>query len=104
MTTILDTITEYEEKALELLVQIQEPVLEYVKKAVDFIESRLPEQRFELPETLPAPTAVVATQFAFAKKVLANQEKFAKNVVKTVAPLTGETVKKAPAKATSAAA
>ena len=37
---------------------------------------------------VPTLSEVVDTQFAFSKKLLANQEKFAKNVVKAVKPLT----------------
>ena len=52
---------------------------------------------FELPEIealdeiideVPTLKEIVDTQFAFSKKLLANQEKFAKNVVKAVKPLT----------------
>ncbi len=92
-TPLMSTVTEYEDKALGLVVQIQDEVLGYVKQAVEFIDDNLPE--FEVPELavldqIPTLSEVVDTQFAFSKKVLANQEKFAKNVVKAVKPLTRE--------------
>lgn len=103
MPTILETVTEYEDKALELLTQLQAQVLEVVKKAVDALDDRLP----ELPEVpyldqLPTLSQVVDTQFAFSKKLLANNEKFAKNLVKTVKPLTRDAAPAKPA-ATKAA-
>jgi hypothetical protein len=105
-TPIMTTVTEYEQKALELLVKVQDEVLTYVKQAVELIDDRLPE--VELPEIavldqVPTLEELVNTQFAFSKKVLANQEKFAKNVVKAVKPLTRDAKPKA-AKATTKAA
>ncbi len=105
-TPIIDTVTEYEEKALELIVKIQDEVLGYVKQAVEFVDGRMPElelPEIELLDQLPTLSEVVDTQFAFSKKFLANQEKFAKNVVKTVKPLTRDG-QKPKAKATKAAA
>lgn len=95
-TPIIDTVTEYEDKALELIVKVQDEVLGYVKQAVEFLDDKLPE--FEVPELavldqVPTLSEIVDTQFAFSKKVLSNQEKFAKNVVKTVKPLTRDAAK-----------
>ena len=106
MTTIIDTVTEYEQKALDLIVKVQDEILGYVKQAVSAIDERLPE--FDLPESeildqIPTLQEIVDTQFAFSKKVLSSQEKFAKNVVKTVKPLTREGLKPK-AKTTKAAA
>ena len=98
MSKVIDTVTEYENKALELLAKVQDEVLTYVKQAVEFVDGRVSdiELPFDLPEVelldeLPTLSEIVDTQFAFSKKLLANQEKFAKNVVKAVKPLTRET-------------
>ncbi len=104
MSTIIDNVTEYETKALELLTKAQADVLEYIKKAVAALEERMPELP-ELPEQLaflegiPTLQEIVDTQFAFSKKLLANNEKFAKNVVKAIKPLGRDAVKPAAAKA-----
>ncbi|HEY1117964.1 MAG TPA: hypothetical protein VGE43_09680 [Acidimicrobiales bacterium] len=91
MSTIMTTVTQYEDKALELIVKVQDEVLGYVKQAVQLIDERLP--TLDLPEIavldqVPTLEELVNTQFAFSKKVLTSQEKFAKNVVKAVKPLT----------------
>ena len=91
MSTIMTTVTEYEDKALELIVKVQDEVLGYVKQAVKVLDERLPE--LDLPEIavldeVPTLEEIVTSQFAFSKKVLTSQEKFAKNVVKAVKPLT----------------
>jgi hypothetical protein len=114
MSKVITTVTDYEAKALETLVKIQDEVLGYVKQAVDFVDGRISEIElpFELPEIealdtildeVPTLSEVVDTQFAFSKKLLANQEKFAKNVVKAVKPLTRD-AKPAAAKRTTKAA
>jgi hypothetical protein len=87
----MTTVTDYEDKALELIVKVQDEVLGYVKQAVELIDGRLPE--VSLPEVavldqIPTLEELVNTQFAFSKKLLTTQEKFAKNVVKAVKPLT----------------
>lgn len=89
--SIMTTVTTYEDKALELIVKVQDEVLGYVKQAVELIDGRLPE--VALPEVavldrVPTLEELVNTQFAFSKKVLTTQEKFAKSVVKAVKPLT----------------
>lgn len=96
MTRIVDTVTEYEAKGLETLGDVQTQVLDALKTAVARVGERLPENRPELPAEVPTLKEVVDTQFAFAKKVLANQEKFAKDVVKAVQPLTLGRVADAP--------
>jgi hypothetical protein len=101
-TPLLTTVTEYEDKALEALVKLQEDLLGYIKQAVELLDERLPQ--IELPEVplldqVPTLEELVNTQFAFSKKVLASQEKFAKNVVKAVKPLTRDAKPKAATKA-----
>lgn len=111
MSKVITTVTDYENKALETLTKVQDEVLAYVKQAVEFVDGRISDVDlpFELPEltvldAVPTLSEVVDSQFAFSKKVLANQEKFAKNVVKAVKPLTREANKPATTtKATKAA-
>ena len=104
MSKVIDTVTDYEDKALQVLAKVQDEVLTYVTQAVELIDGRVArvELPFELPkvellEQLPTLSEVVDTQFAFSKKLLANQEDFARNVVQAVRPLTGEAAQ--PAKA-----
>ena len=92
MATILDTVTEYEDKALELAKSVQEPVVEYVGKAAEFIGARLPEGRPELPVQ---PADIVKSQFAFARKSLAASEEFVNALLKAAAPVIGAATKPA---------
>jgi hypothetical protein len=118
MSKVITTVTEYEDKALELITRVQDEVLVYVKAAVEFVDERVSdvELPFEVPQlelldAVPTLSEIVDTQFAFSKKLLANQERFAKNVVKAVKPLTRDagtatpkatTAKKTAAKKTAA--
>ena len=100
MSTIMTTVTEYEDKALELIVKVQDEVLGYVKQAVE-LHRRAPPRARPARDRRARPGAhargLVTTQFAFSKKVLTSQEKFAKNVVKAVKPLTRDAKPKAKA-------
>ena len=98
MSKVIASVTDYEDKALELITRVQSEVLVYVKAAVEFVDERVSdvELPFEVPQiellgdAVPTLSEIVDTQFAFSKKLLANQEKFAKDVVKAVKPLTRE--------------
>jgi hypothetical protein len=92
MATILDTVVEYEDKALETFKSVQEPVVEYVSKAAEFVAARLPEGRPELPVQ---PAEIVSSQFAFARKALAANEEFVNSILKAVAPVLGTPAKPA---------
>lgn len=88
MSTIVETVTDLEAKGLSRLSDVQGQALDAIKSAIARIDERLPENRPELPSQVPTVKEIVDTQYTFAKKVLANQEKFAKDVVKAIAPLT----------------
>ncbi|MDE0802511.1 MAG: hypothetical protein OSA99_04220, partial [Acidimicrobiales bacterium] len=52
MSKVITTVTDYEAKALEAIVKVQDEVLGYVKQAVEFVDGRISniELPFELPE------------------------------------------------------
>ena len=85
-TPLLDTVTEYENKALEFATGLQAPVVDLVGKVAETVSARLPENRPELPVS---PSEVVETQFAFATKVLKAQHDFAKALLAAAAPVIG---------------
>ena len=94
MPTVLDTVVDYENKIVDFVKNVQEPVTDTVKKVVDFADDRLPEITY--PSQLPTPFEVLDTQLTFARKLLEANGQLAKSVLVTVAPLYGYTV---PAKA-----
>ena len=97
-TTALNALTDAEEKVLEILHDLQEQSVAYLRKAVDYIESSLPElPTRELGENVPSFKQVVDNQFTFAAKVLDNQHKFVVEVIETTRPVTEKVVAQKPA-------
>jgi hypothetical protein len=87
MSTILDTVETYEAQLLDLVSKAQAPVVEYVAKGVELVGDRLPDVTY--PAALPTPTEVVASQVAFAKKLIDANAAFVTAVLDTVAPVAG---------------
>lgn len=85
MSTILDSVTEIEDRFVEAVRSIQQPFVETVSKGVEWAEGRFPKLTY--PEGLPTPGAVVETQFAFAKALLETQREFVNELVDAVTPL-----------------
>ena len=85
--TILTTVTEAESKVVGAVRELQDPVVEYVQKGVDFAEDRLP--TFTYPSTLPKPGEIIDSQYEFLTALLAAEYDLLKAVTATVAPLVG---------------
>jgi hypothetical protein len=83
--TILTSVTEFEDRIVDTIREIQRPVVDYVRKGVEQAEGRLP--KLSYPKTLPKPGEVVETQFGFAKALLDTQRTFVSELVDAVAPL-----------------
>ena len=94
MPIVLDTVVDYENKFVDFVKSVQEPVTDTVKKIVEFADDRLPEISY--PSQLATPLEVLETQLTFARKLVEANGQLAKSVLVTVAPLYGYTV---PAKA-----
>jgi hypothetical protein len=98
--SILTTVTEAEAKVVEVVRDLQKPVLGYVQKGVDLAGERLP--KFTYPAGLPKPVEVVDSQYEFLTALIAAQYDLVKAVTSKVSPLVGVTAKPK-AKATKAA-
>ncbi|HEY8545699.1 MAG TPA: hypothetical protein VIL36_11650 [Acidimicrobiales bacterium] len=97
--TILTSVTEFEDRVVTALRDLQRPVVHYVRKGVERAEGRIP--RLNYPASLPRPTEVVDSQVGFAKKLLDTQRDFARELADAVAPLV-EPADDAPAATASA--
>lgn len=108
MTPAMDTITTAEDKALEILQSVEEPVADIVRKSAELVATYLPEDRPELPVVsqldLPSPHVLVDNAFGFAHKVIDVQHRFAKAILAAAAPVIGEAPKAKPVKAAKPAA
>jgi hypothetical protein len=106
MSSTITTLTDLQDKVLETVTSTQEPVVTFVKKVVELAESRVPELKLSLNDNLPQLHELVELEFAFAEKVLKNQQTFANELLAAVKPVTEKVVdtKAAPAKSKPAKA
>ncbi len=97
-TTVMNTLTDTQEKLLDALVSAEEPVVTYVRKAVDAVEASVPElPTRDLGEKLPTIKQFVDNQFVFASKVLESQHKFVNQLLDVTKPVTEKVVVQKPA-------
>lgn len=100
MPTLTDSISNVQDRVLDLLKTVQEPTVDAVEKVTETVEGFLPEDRPSLPfvDALPNPAESVDKAFAiaeqyvdgqndFVKAILANQRDFAKAIIKALSPL-----------------
>jgi len=97
-TTVLNTITDAQEKVLDTVLNIEGPVVDYVRKAADYVEPNLPEfPTKDLTEDVPTIRQFVDNQFAFAAKVLDSQHKFVLELLDATKPVTEKVAVQKPA-------
>ena len=92
-TTAIDRITEVQDKVLETIDQIQEPIVSAVRDSAAKAESRLPElPALPFADKLPPADELVANQFAFAAKLLEQQKAFAEALLDAARPVSEKLV------------
>ena len=108
MPTATQTLTKVQDQILETIASFQKPVVESVQKLADRAENIVPEvPTVPGSEKLPTVNEIVALQFVFAEKFLAQQKDFTNALLKAVKPVSDKvtlTEAKPKAKATKAAA
>jgi len=93
MSTAITKLSEIQEKALEVIEQVQEPVVGAVKTAAEKASEVVPElPTFPFGEGFPTPTEILANQYEFVLKVLEQQKKFADALIDAVAPVSTKLV------------
>jgi hypothetical protein len=83
--SVLTSVTELEDRVVDTVTTIQEPVISYVRKGVERVEGRLP--KLSYPKSLPEPTELVDSQFGFVRKLLESQRVFVAGLVDALTPL-----------------
>ncbi len=97
-TTVMNSITDTQEKVLEAIVNVQEPVVTYVRKAVDYVEASVPDlPTRDLGEKLPTMKQIVDNQFVFAGRLLEANHKFVAELLDVTKPVTEKVVVQKPA-------
>ena len=67
MADLLTTVTDAETKVVETIRGLQGPVVDYVRKGVDFADGKLPDVTY--PSSLPKPAKVLDSQYDFVKQI-----------------------------------
>ena len=83
-------VQQMQEELLSATRKSQEIVLQAVKTWVDSAQAlspKVPPAQLPLADQLPKPEDVVSGTYDFAEQVLANQRRFAEEILKTTAPL-----------------
>jgi hypothetical protein len=97
----MDYATEAQERALGILRQSQDAVIEAVGSWAKAVESSVPDSpALPVPEGTPTINELVHSSFDFADQVLSTQRSFTEKLISATAPA----IKTAPVAATKAAA
>ena len=97
-TTVLNTLTDGQEKALDALATVQAPVVTYIRKAVDYVETSVPDfPTRDLGEKLPSIKQFVDNQFVFAGRVLEANHQFVLDLLEATKPVAEKVVVQKPA-------
>jgi len=86
MSAATDQLSEMEAKTLEMLVQIQEPVVAGVRSAAQWAESVLPEVKVPYLDSLGTADEFVAFAFGVVDDVVKNQKAFVADLLDATAP------------------
>ena len=94
MTTSIPTVQEVQDQVIAAVRKSQEATIDAIKGVVDAVSSvttKLPgtPEKLSVPfaDKLPTPEALVAGAYDFAGQLLAEQRKFAEDILKATAPL-----------------
>lgn len=91
MDTILDPITELQDKVIETIESLKKPVSSAVADVVEFVVERVPEvPALPYAEKLPTPVELIDNQAKFAARVVSSTKSVAKGAAKAAAPLTDQ--------------
>ena len=88
MSEVIEQLNEFEAKALELLEQVQEPIVDGVRSAVEWADEKLPEA-IKVPNLDRLGTVDEYVDFAFkaVDAVVKNQKAFVGELVTVTAPV-----------------
>lgn len=83
--SIRSSVIEIEDRVVDKVRTLQQPVVEYVRKGKEQAEAQL--SKLNYPENLPKPAEVVESGVTFAKGLLDSQREFVSGLVDRVTPL-----------------
>ena len=86
MSTMLDTVERFENRAFDQVKQAEEPMLRFAQETSDAVARFVPD-RPNFMADMPKFTEVVESQLKFRKRVVDEQLRFARKMMKAMDPL-----------------
>jgi hypothetical protein len=103
MNTILEPVTDVQDRIVHLISSTKKPVADAVSTVVDFVLDRVPEvPALPYAEMLPTPLELIDNQAKFASKVVSTSKAVATGAAKAATPLTDQLFDRTPATVASA--
>jgi hypothetical protein len=103
MTAAMTTLKEWEDRYMDLVERIEEPVLEYTGRVADTVAEYVPERpSWEVLDRLPTLTEFVDHQLKFRKRVVDEQAAFVRKLMKAAHPALVKLEKPAPVRSAPA--
>ncbi len=87
MSAVIEQLNEFEAKALELLEQVQEPIVDGVRNAAEWVQEKLPEIKVPNLERIGSVDEYVDFAFKAVDAVVKNQKSFVGELVTVTAPV-----------------
>lgn len=103
MNTILEPVTDVQDRIVHLISSTKKPVADAVSTVVEFVLDRVPEvPALPYAELLPTPLELIDNQAKFASKVVSTSKAVATGAAKAATPLTDQLFDRTPTTVTSA--
>lgn len=97
MDTLLDPVTQVQERVIEAIGKAKRPVADAVAKVVEIVLERVPEvPTLPYAEMLPTPAELIDNQAKFASKLVTANKSLALGAAKAAAPLTDRLLDRPP--------
>ena len=98
MTTAITTLKEWQDRYLDLMGRVEEPIVEFTGRMAESVAEYVPERPdWELLDKVPTMTELVENGLKFRRRVVDHQAAFVRKVMKAAHPALVK-LEKAPAK------
>lgn len=103
MTPVMTTLKEWEDRYLDVMSKVEEPVVEYTGRIAETVAEYMPDRPdWEFLDRVPTMTELVDNQLKFRKRVVDEQAAFVRRMMKAAHPALVKIDKKAPVAAAKA--
>jgi hypothetical protein len=88
MTTVMTTMTKWQDDYLAMMARVEEPVVRFTGRATESVAKYVPERpEWAFLDRVPTLTAVVDSQVKFRRRVVDEQAAFVRKMMKAMHPV-----------------